>query len=81
MDTAQVYVLIAVLVLAVIAGVMVFVRGKKAPQMTRLNLWAFIFIFAGIIFNTGEDRFWGYALITTGGVLALIDIIRKLNKK
>lgn len=75
----SIYVLIAILALAIIAVVMVFVRGKKPEEMSRLSQIAFVFIFAGIIFN--QDRFIGYGLMTIGGVLALIDIIKKLNKK
>lgn len=80
MDLTQVYVLIAILALAVIAVVMVFVRGKKPEQMSKLSQIAFIFIFAGIIFGSGENRFIGYGLMTVGGLCALADIIKKLKK-
>jgi len=74
------YVLIAIIALAIIAVVMVFVRGKKPEKMSRLNQIAFIFIFAGIIFGSVENRFWGYGLMAIGGVLAMIDIIKKAKK-
>jgi len=75
-----IYILIAIIALAIIAVVMVFVRGKKPEKMSSLSQIAFIFIFAGIIFGSGENRFWGYGLMTIGGVLALVDIIKKLKK-
>lgn len=79
MESSQVYVLIAILALALIAVVVVFVRGKKpGTKMTGLSQFAFLFIFAGILFS--ENQFLGYGLMTIGGVLALIDIIKKFKK-
>jgi len=79
MNSSQIYVLIGILALAVIATVIVFVRSKKPDQkMTKLAQLAFIFIFAGILFS--QDKFIGYSLMTVGGILALVDIIKKLKK-
>lgn len=80
MDTSQIYILIAILALAIIAVVVVFVRGKKPEKISKLSQLALLFIFAGIIFSSGEGGFWAYGLITIGGVLALIDIIKKIKK-
>lgn len=81
MYSSQVYVLIGILALAVIAVVLVFVRGKKPDgKMTKLAQASFIFIFAGIIFGNGESRFWGYGLMAIGGLLALLDIIKKYGR-
>lgn len=74
------YVLITILALAIIAVVIVFVRGRKPEKMSRLSQLAFLFIFAGIIFGADGGRPWAYGLMTIGGVLALIDIIKKLKK-
>lgn len=82
MEATQVYVLIGILALAVIAAVMVFVRGKRpAKKISKLAQIAFIFIFAGIIFGSGEGRFAGYGLMVIGGLFALADIIKKIKNK
>ncbi len=80
MNSSQIYILIGILALAVMAIVMVFVRGRKPEKMSGLSQLAFIFIFAGIALNLGEGRFWGYGLMTIGGILALIDIVKKLKR-
>lgn len=80
MNSSQVYILIGILALAVIAIVMVFVRGRKPEKMSRLSQLAFIFIFTGIAFGFGEGKFLGYGLMTIGGILALVDIIKKLKR-
>jgi hypothetical protein len=80
MDLSKIYILIAIVALAIIAVAVVFVRGKKPEEMSRLSQIAFIFIFAGIIFGSGESRFLGYGLMTSGIILALVDIIKKFKK-
>jgi len=73
MDNYQVYIIISILILAIIAILMVFViKNKPGARLSKLTALAFAFIIAGIIF--GEDRLVGYSLIGIGVILALVDI-------
>ncbi len=76
MNVSQIFILIAIAVLAVIA-LMVFVIGKKGTgqRLTPLASYAFAFILAGILF--GENRLIGYGLMGIGVILAVIDIVNK----
>ncbi len=79
MNPSQIYIAIAIVALAIIA-VAILRKNKNKPQ-EKLSVWsglAFGFIFAGIIF--GEIKTVGYSLMAIGGILALIDIIRKMKK-
>ena len=78
MEPSQIYILISILVLLVIAILIFFVRkNKKQKPLAILASLAFAFILAGIIF--GESRLVGYSLIGVGVLLAIIDIIKKLK--
>jgi len=80
MDSYQVYILISVLVLAVVA-VFLYVtsRNKQKKGLTRLAALSFGFIIAGIIF--GENRFVGYSLLGIGIILAVIDMYEKMSQR
>jgi len=80
MDTSQIYIIIAIIVLAIIALIVFFLnKGKKKEKLTPLASVAFGFIIAGILF--GDNRFFGYSLMGTGVIFAVIDMILKLKKK
>ena len=80
MDASQLYVLFAIIVLAVVALLVFFTgRKKKDKGLSKLAAVAFAFVLAGIIF--GEDRLIGYGLMGIGVLLAIIDIIIKSGKK
>jgi LPXTG-motif cell wall-anchored protein len=76
MNPSQIYVLIGLVVLAIIA-VLIFVSKKQKPsgKLSQLAALSFGFIIAGIIF--GENRLVGYGLMAIGVILAVIDSIRK----
>ena len=80
MNTSQIYIVMSVVVLAVIALFAVFVgKNKKDKKLTPLAGLAFGFILAGIIFV--DNRLFGYGLIGVGIILAIIDIFKKLKSK
>ena len=80
MNTSQIYIVMSVVVLAVIALFAVFVgKNKKDKKLTPLAGLAFGFILAGIIFV--DNRLFGYGLIGVGIILAIIDIFKKLKNK
>jgi len=79
MDALQIYVAIAIIILAIMAFFIIFrARKKKKEKLTPLAALAFVFVFAGIVF--GETRAVGYSLMGIGVVLAVIDIIIKSKK-
>jgi hypothetical protein len=80
MNISQIYIAIAIVVLAIIALLVFFVsKNKKDKKLTPLAGLAFGFILAGIIF--GDKRLIGYSLIGVGVILAIIDIFKKLKSK
>jgi hypothetical protein len=73
---SQLYIIIAIVSLAVIAFLVLnSINGKKQKRLSRLAAIAFSLIVAGLIF--GENRWLSYPLIGTGIILALIDIRNK----
>jgi len=80
MEPSQIYILISIIALLVIAIVVFFVRGKKkGKKVSLLGGLGLIFVLAAIIF--GESRLVGYTLISIGVLLAVIDIIIKFKRK
>ncbi len=78
MASSQIYIFSTIIVSAIIAGVVFFLRkGQPAKKLSRLAALAFAFVLAGIIFS--ENRWVGYGLMGIGIILAIIDIIK--NKK
>jgi uncharacterized membrane protein len=74
MSASNFYIILSIVVLAIVAGLAIFVH-KKGKGLTPLAGLAFAFIIAGIVF--GDDRLIGYSLMGTGIILATIDIIKK----
>ncbi|MFA5174556.1 MAG: hypothetical protein WC438_05240 [Candidatus Pacearchaeota archaeon] len=77
MISSPVYVLIAIIVLAIIAIILFFTRKNKKQKLTPLAGFAFIFILLGII---GDNRTFSYSLMGIGILLAIIDIIKNKRK-
>ena len=78
MDVSQIYLIISIVVLAVIA-LLLFVAGRNKPKggISKLAALAFACIIAGIIF--GENQLVGYSLIGVGVILAVIDIYSRMT--
>ncbi len=76
MDASQVWVAVAIVVLAVVA-VLVFAvgRGQRRNRLTPLAGLAFACVVAGIVL--GDDRLIGYGLIGAGVALAIADAIMR----
>jgi hypothetical protein len=80
METSQIYVVISLVVLAVIAVLIIVVNRKKGVRkLTPLAGIAFVFVLAGIFF--GSDRVVGYILMGIGVVFAVIDIFKNLKQR
>tara|TARA_Y100000310_G_scaffold221959_1_gene223572 strand:- start:3332 stop:3571 length:240 start_codon:yes stop_codon:yes gene_type:complete len=79
MESSQIYILISIVVILVIAVVLFFVRRDKIKRkLTPLAGLAFGFILAGILF--GDNRLVGYSLMGVGVLIAIVDMIRRLGK-
>jgi hypothetical protein len=79
MSISQIYILISIIVLLVIASIVFFAgRHRKEKNLTPLAGLAFGFVLAGMIF--GENRLIGYSLMGIGVLLAVLDIFRNRNK-
>lgn len=80
MDASQIYIVVTIVILAVIALLVIFVRkDRKANRLTPLAGFAFAFILAGILF--GDDRLIGYGLLGVGVLLAVIDMFKKSKSR
>ena len=79
MTPSQIYIAISIIVLAIIASLLFFInKNKKDKKLTPLASYAFVFVLAGIIF--GENKLLGYALMGTGVILAIIDMVNTYKK-
>jgi heme A synthase len=80
MNTSLIWVAISIVVLAVIALFVFFVRrDRKENRLTPLAGLAFGFVLAGILF--GDDRLIGYGLMGVGVILAVIDMFKRSRSK
>lgn len=76
MEVAQIYILISIIVLGIIAVLVFFVKkNDKRKSLTPLTGLAFGFVVAGIVF--GDSRLVGYSLMGVGILLAVVDIFLK----
>ncbi len=76
MSARDVYILIAIVVLLLVA-IVAFVLGRREPhnRLSPLAGLAFGFVIAGILF--GDNQQVGFTMMGIGAVLAVIDIFRK----
>jgi len=79
MGASQIYILVSVVTLFVIALLFFLNRKKKQKRLSNLTVSSFIFVISGLIF--GENRLISYGLIGTGLVIAVMDIILNKRKK
>ncbi len=79
MNSSQIYVAIAIAALAAVAiTLFVIRRDKPREKLSKLGAFALLLVIAGVIFS--PNRPLGYGLMTIGGILAVVDIIKKLKK-
>ena len=80
MNMQLVYMLIAILTLAIVALLVFVVRGKRqGRRLSPLTGLTFGFILAGILF--GSERVIGYGLLGVGLVLAVIELFISMRKQ
>ena len=74
----QVYILVAILGLAIIA-ILFFLFGRKShKKLTPLAAIAFGLVMAGLFLS--ENRILGYSFIVVGIILSVIDAVKKGNR-
>lgn len=79
MVISQIYIIIAIVVLAIIAlFVFLISKNKKREKFTPLVGLAFGFILVGILF--GDNQWLSYSFFGIAIVLSVIDMIIKLKK-
>jgi hypothetical protein len=80
METSLAFIFIAVIAFMLVVYMALFLSESKKPKsLTILATFAFIFVLAGIIFS--ENRAVGFALISSGIILSIVDIIININSK
>lgn len=76
-NTTQIYIAIAIIVLAAIAAFVIYVgKSKKQKKPSKLAYFALLLVILSMFF---EDRLPAYSLMGAGVLLAVIDIIRNLK--
>lgn len=81
MSKNQIFILIAISTLALIAGLLIYTRSRRKEKtaLTPLSALAFGSIVAGIVL--GEERWLGYGLMGLGVILSIVDVIIKTKKQ
>lgn len=77
MNPSQIYIAISIIILAIVAVLVIFVKKNKGKKLSPLAGLAFACILAGIFF--GAERWIGYSLLAVGVILAIIDMIQKMK--
>ncbi len=76
---SQIYIIITLVTLAVIAGLLILTkRMRPASKLSPLAGLSFAFVIAGICF--GEYRLMGYCLMGVGVLLAVADMIQRSKR-
>jgi len=79
MNISQIFIVVSIVVLAVIALLVFFVRkNERQNRLGPLASLAFGFTLAGILF--GDDRLIGYSLMGVGVLLAVADIFNRSKR-
>lgn len=73
----QIYVLTAVIALAIISIAVISRTKQKQKPLSKLGTLSLLLVIAGIIFS--GTKLLGYDLIGLGIVLALLDILKRLK--
>ncbi len=80
MNASQIYIVLSVVIIVVIALLVFFVtRSKQEKMFTPLAVLAFGFILTGMLF--GSNKVFNYSMMGIGVILAVVDMIRKLQTK
>jgi RsiW-degrading membrane proteinase PrsW (M82 family) len=79
MNISQIFILVSIVVLAVIALLVFFIRkNERQNRLSPLASLAFALTLAGILFS--DDRLIGYGLMGVGVLLAVVDIFNRSKR-
>ena len=77
MNLSQIYIIISIVVLAIVAIFLNFtIKKKKQKQPSKLAMLGMTLVVLGIIFGV-SDRLIGYSFLGAGVLLSVIDILKK----
>ena len=80
MNASQIHIVLSVAILVVVALLVFFVaRSKQEKMLTPITVLAFGFVLTGMLF--GNNRLFNYSMMGIGVILAVVDMIRKLQAK
>ena len=80
MNASQNHIVLSVAILVVVALLVFFVaRSKQEKMLTPVTALAFGFVLTGMLF--GNNRLFNYIMMGIGVILAVVDMIRKLQAK
>lgn len=80
MNAAQVYIVVALVVMVVIAVLLyAFTKDKRAHKVHPLTGLAFALILAGMLFR--ENQIFSYGLMGAGIIAAVIDMVKRSRPK
>jgi len=80
MNTSQIYIVLSVAVLVIIALLGFFIASRKQEKaFTSMTILAFGFILTGMLF--GNNRLFNYSMMGIGVILSIVDMARKLRAK
>lgn len=81
MNLSQIYIIISIVVLAIVAILVNFtIKKKKQKQPSKLAMLGMTLVVLGIIFGV-SDRLIGYSFLGAGVLLSVIDILKNLQNK
>lgn len=80
MNASQIYIVLSVAVLVIIALLVFFIaRMKQEKMFTPLTILAFGFILTGMLF--GSNRVFNYSMMGIGVIISIVDMVKKLQAK
>jgi len=80
MNAPQIYIVLSVSILVIVALLVFFIASRKQEKtFTPMTILAFGFILTGILYSS--NMLFGYSLMGIGVILAIVDMVRKLQAK
>ena len=79
MEIAYIAIAIAAYILILVFLYIARVKGKQPSKPSKLRTISLSLVVVGLIFGNG-DSWFGYSLMGTGVILALVDLVRSMQK-
>ena len=79
MEIAYIAIAIAAYILILVFLYIARVKGKQPSKPSKLTTVSLSLVVVGLIFGNG-DSWFGYSLMGTGVIFALVDLVRSMQK-